>query len=176
MFGLLQSTIGNHQSAILLAVYASLATYFVALTMFVLGRRRVARGCWTAGALLLLVHVAAAFHWVHHWSHTAAYEHTAEQTATWTGWNWGGGLWLNYLVTVAWLADAAWWWLAGDDRYRNRPRWVSCVLHGFLAFMWFNGAVVFAARPRGLVALLGSSALLVIWQITKKRNRGSVRR
>ena len=43
-------------------------------------RNRAARCVWTAGCICLLVHFAAVFHFVHHWSHAAAWEHTRERT------------------------------------------------------------------------------------------------
>ena len=40
----------------------------------------VTRTLWTAGALLFVVHVAAALHFTHQWDHQAAIRSTAEQT------------------------------------------------------------------------------------------------
>src|SRR5262249_38824019 len=44
-------------------------------------RRRI----WTTAVALLWVHVACAFQFQHHWSHTAAYAHTAQQTGALVG-------------------------------------------------------------------------------------------
>src|SRR5262245_48127869 len=47
-----------------------------------IGRRvRIARLFWTAGCLFFLAHVVCAFHFVHSWSHDAAYAATARDTA-----------------------------------------------------------------------------------------------
>src|SRR5262249_61332389 len=81
---------------------------------------------------------------------------TARRTAEGVGLAWGGGLYLNYLFTAAWAADTAWWW-RGLQRYEARPRWVGRVLHSFMAFMVFNGAVVFAT---GLVRWVGLGGFL----------------
>ena len=62
---------------------------------------------WLAGAGLLLVHLLAAFHFKHAWSHAAAHADTARQTREFSGLDWGGGLYLNYLLILVWLADAA---------------------------------------------------------------------
>ena len=61
------------------------------------GSGRPGRLMNTAGCAVFITHVASAFAFYHHWSHSAAYEGTARQTAQLTGWNWGGGLYVNYL-------------------------------------------------------------------------------
>ena len=114
-------------------------------------RRRLARWLWTLGCVLFLAHVAAAFHYFHGWSHRHAYADTARQTGEMFGTYWGGGLYLNYLFVLVWAADVA-WWCRGLDRYDRRPRWVAAVVHGFMFFMAFNGAVVFAHGPVRWVA------------------------
>lgn len=100
-----------------------------------------ARRFWSWGAALLALHVAAAFQWQHHWSHAAAVSATADQTADRVGWRWGGGVWINYAMLSLWCADAVRWWNRnGNDRSSAPPaalRWV-------FAFLWFQGAVVFA--------------------------------
>lgn len=117
-------------------VWASLALYVLALA-------RRSRLAWTVGYALFLLHVAAAFHFVHGWSHAAAYESTARRTAELTGVASGFGLWLNYLFAVVWGVDVVWWWRDAAG-YRGRPLWVGLAVQGFVAFMWFNAAVVFA--------------------------------
>lgn len=104
---------------------------------------RTARLLWTAGFLLFLAHVTAAFHFFHGWSHADAYRETARQTGDLTGTYYGGGLYLNYLFTLAWAADVAWWWGGGLDRYRGRPQWVGVSLHAFMLFMAINATAVF---------------------------------
>jgi hypothetical protein len=95
-----------------------------------------ARTLYTAGCVMCLLHVAVAFHTAHAWSHAAAWKHV-ERTG---GFGWG--LYVNYLFVVVWLADVAWSWVRLDS-YRNRPRWVSWSVHGFMAFIVFNATVVF---------------------------------
>lgn len=121
------------------------------------GVRRV----WTAGMILFLLHVLAAFHWRHDWSHARALEDTARQTAEVTGLSRGEGLWLNYLVLLAWLADVVGWnWI------RRHPP-VHRGLQGFLLFMWFNATVVFGSGPMQLAGTLG----FVLWGIAWWNNR-----
>lgn len=117
-----------------------------------------ARRAWTAGCLLFLLHVACAFQFYHHWSHTAAYAATARQTAEVVGLAWGGGLYANYAFTLLWVVDASWWW-RGLDRYETRPRAVNWAVQGFFGFMAFNGAVVFG---RGAARWLGLGACLLL--------------
>jgi hypothetical protein len=131
----------------------------------------LARMLWTAACLLYLAHVAAAFHFVHGWSHQAAYLDTARQTEALLGVRYGGGLYWNYVFTLLWSADVAWWWYSPAG-YRNRDRRLQAGVHGFLAFMFFQATVVFG---RGLVRLFGvaaGSAVLLAWA---GRNRGAVR-
>lgn len=109
---------------------------------------------WCAGAMLLVVHILAAFHVRHGWSHAAAWADTARQTREVTGLDWGGGVWFNYALVLAWLADAG-WWLRGADL----PRAARLVLDGFYAFMWFNAAVVFVPGPARWAGLLAFGLL-----------------
>jgi hypothetical protein len=143
----------------------------VALRLTYPSRTRLARGLWTVGCLLFLTHVAAAFHFFHGWSHAHAYRETARQTAERFGAHWSGGLYLNYLFTLAWAADAASWWLGGTARYDSRPRSVDAVVHGFMFFMAFNGTVVFERGATRWVAVGVTVALLCLWG---SRGRGRV--
>jgi hypothetical protein len=107
---------------------------------------RVSRGVWTVGALSLVVHAAAAFHYRYGWSHTYAIEATAADTAAVTGFEWGGGLYINYAFVALWTADAAWWWL-GAASYAARRRALSVTVSAIFLFMFLNGVVVFADGP-----------------------------
>lgn len=93
---------------------------------------------WIAAWLLLALHTAAAYHFVHRWSHPAAAEHTAVVTERVTGWRWGGGIWFNY----AFLG------LGGVDLLvlkgvggRSTPR----AFHVIALFMVFNATLVFGS-------------------------------
>ena len=100
--------------------------------------RALARWAGTLGCLGLLAHVICAFHFYHGWSQAAAYRETARQTAAVTGLNWGGGLWINYLLLAAWTADVIWWWRSGDDAYRRRSRVLTVAWHALLLFIVFK--------------------------------------
>jgi hypothetical protein len=117
------------------------------------------RLAWTFACALLLIHVACAFHFVHHWSHRAAYEATVRQTAEVTGFASGGGIHANYALLMLWLGDVLWWWLAPAG-YRGRARATSLLIHGFIAFMWFNATAVFG---HGLIRWLGAATFLILF-------------
>ena len=72
------------------------------------------------------------------------------------GFDWGGGLYLNYLFTIVWIADVVWWW-GGVERYRCRSRLVLAIMHGFLFFIVVNATVVFGA---GAIRWFGLAACL----------------
>jgi hypothetical protein len=125
--------------------------------------QRLARGLWTAGCGLYLLHVAAAFQFFHSWSHDAAYRSTAEQTKAMTGLAWGGGLWLNYLFTALWCADVGLWWLA-PRRHAELPSVVRRAYAGWFAFIALNATVVFGPafwKPLGVAAALALGILLI---------------
>lgn len=119
-------------------------------------RRRAARAMYAAGALLLVIHTAAAFELHHDWSHASALAETARRSADTTGFASGSGLFLNYAFIALWLADAAWWWLR-PHAYRHRARLVEALIFAFFVFMIVNGAVVFAAGP---LRMLGAAAVV----------------
>jgi hypothetical protein len=124
------------------------------------------RALWSAACVLLWIHVACAFQFVHHWSHAAAYAHTARQTAQVTGFDWGGGIYFNYLLMILWAGDVAWWWLAPRS-FRARPPVLNTMVCGFVAFMAINAAVVFAAGPLRWLAL-GVILVLGVWAIRRR--------
>jgi len=128
----------------------------------------VRRGAWTAALGVYLVHVAWAF--AHHgFSHAAAERATAERTAELIGVAWGGGLWFNYVFTLVWIADVAWWWIDRSGRERAR-RWATGVHVGF-AVMFINATLVFGPRGWWPAAVVAGVILAVAW----KRGRSIAR-
>jgi hypothetical protein len=126
---------------------------------------------WSAGALVFLAHVAAAFHFVHGWSHAEALRHTADETGNVTGLHWGGGLYVNYLFTTCWLADAA----LVCRAWRRRQPLSSGFTRSVGVFLWFivvNATLVFGPRGWLAVALVWAAAMAVFG---RKRRRGSDR-
>jgi len=149
-------------------------TIWLALMFYVAGEIAIARRGrglfrtvrWlnTAGCAAFLAHVAAAFHFYHHWSHAAAYADTARQTAYFSGWNRGGGLYVNYAFALVWIGETVWSW-ANLNGYFRRSNWIVWTVRCFFLFMMFNGAVVFV---RGGTKWLGLVLCLVLtgcwWQ------------
>jgi hypothetical protein len=153
-------------------VRIALLLYVAALFSWLHGRGHRIRGSrllWTAGWLCYLAHVAAAFHYVHRWSHHRALAETAAQTEALVGMATGFGLWLNYLFTAVWTADVVWWWL-DEDGYRLRPQLAAIAVHAFLGFMFFNGAVVFATGLSRWVGLAAAALLVPLWFRGRRRS------
>ncbi|MDX1981043.1 MAG: hypothetical protein SFV51_12300 [Bryobacteraceae bacterium] len=142
--------------------------YVLALAAWAANRPRTARVAWTAGMLFFLLHVVAAFSFHHHWSHEAAYRETARQTAELFGFDWGGGLYFNYVFTALWALDAAWMWIRPLS-YGHRPRWIAAAIHGFLAFMFFNGAIVFGSSAVRWPSVAAIPVLAAIWLGSRHR-------
>jgi hypothetical protein len=131
----------------------------------------IGRFSWIAGCFAYLLHVLAAFHYYHHWSHDAAYESTRQQTAEVVGLDWGGGLYVNYAFTLVWWLDVIWWWVA-PDRYLKRPRWIDWGVHLFLGFVVFNATVVFASGFSRWVGIGACGVLAFAWVWPRKERAG----
>jgi hypothetical protein len=126
----------------------------------------ILRGIWTAGCLLFVTHVACAFHFTHHWSHTDAWNHTAAETQRLMGFSFGHGIYFSYLFLLLWVVDVAVLWLNVQ-----RPAWLVLSVYLFLFFIAFNGAIVFEdgpTRPVGMavVAVLAVIFGLCVWKRT----------
>lgn len=123
---------------------------------------RLARSLWTLGSLAFLVHVGMAFHYAHGWSHAAAVRHTEEVSGV------GEGIYVSYLFTLAWTLDALWWWL-WPARYAARSPWLDRLLHGFMAFVIFNGTVVFEEGATRWAGVAMFAALAAAWAFRRSR-------
>ena len=120
---------------------------------------RWSRLAWTTGCGFYLAHFVSAFTYFFHWSHAEAYVFTARTTAAVVGLDWGGGLYINYVFTLVWVADVGRWWTN-----RPRPHWIGWAVHFFMGFIAFNATVVFASgfsRCFGIASCL----LLVVVRI-----------
>jgi hypothetical protein len=146
------------------------ATIWVALAAFVAGefgkrRRVVPAWAWRvslAGALLCIVHILIAFGHRHHWSHDAAVQATARQTASVYGVAWGGGVYVNYVFVAAWLIEL-WQWRAQPAKYFARSPAARRAVRTFFFIIIVNAAVVFAAPSRRAAGVVMTAALLAIW-------------
>lgn len=152
----------------------------VAAWAWVVGCRLAGRGLhsarwiWLAGAALHAVHAALAFERFYGWSHATALRETARVTLETTGFDSGAGLWLNYLFGVVWLSDALVWVFAGTDRYRRMPAVLRAAVDGFLAFLVWNGTVVFGEGPVRVFGVAVFAALLV--PAAMRLRKGALRR
>lgn len=117
---------------------------------------------WTLGAIATVVHTLLAFHVHHAWSHAAALADTARQTAVVTGLEWGGGLYVNYVFVVLWMADVGWWWLA-PGAFARAPAWLDGAIRLFLWVMFVNGAFVFVRGPMRWAGAAAAVAVLAAW-------------
>jgi hypothetical protein len=119
------------------------------------------------GGAAFLAHVVCAFHFYHGWSHAAAYAETARQTSQYFGWNWGGGLYFNYLFLLFWMAQIVLGW--GRPR-PGMPRvtWRTWLGRAFIFMMIVNGAVVFAHGPMRWFGLVLCVILAVCWLRTRR--------
>jgi hypothetical protein len=145
--------------AVEIAVFGTIA---VATIAWALGTSLASRGWWTVGAIAAFLHIAAAFHMFHHWSHQSAVLATARQTGAVTGVFRGEGVFFNYAFLVVWLADAAWWWL-GPSSHETRSVGVSAAIHGFLFFMFVNGAIVFADGWMRVIGTIAVGLVIITW-------------
>lgn len=121
---------------------------------------RLARALWTVGIALAIVHVALAFQLVYGWDHAAAVAATARQAADRFGWGWRGGIYVNYVFLALWLGDVLWWWVAPSS-HASRPQRIEAARFGLFAFMFLNGAVVFASGFGRVIGMVSMAVVLV---------------
>jgi hypothetical protein len=120
------------------------------------GRGRTVRVLWTLAWATYLLHVGLAFDRVHRWSHALAVEVTRERSGV------GEGIYVSHLFGLLWGLDVAWWWLRPRD-YAARQVRIGRALHGFMAFIIFNGTVVYESGPIRWAALAGFTVLGGLW-------------
>ena len=130
-------------------------------------RASLLRVIWSLGFVFFLLHLAAAFEFVHDWSHQAAWDHTSEQTFQLTGLRWGGGVYFNYLFAMVWFCDVLLWWWKGSP-WRTRHRSYRYFVHFYFAFIVFNATVVFGP-PFWRYVALGTGLCWVLIFLLKRR-------
>jgi hypothetical protein len=124
-------------------------------------RGQIARWCWTWGVVAFFVHLAMAFHFYHHWSHSHAFQHTREVSG------FGEGIYFSYLFTLMWMVDTFWWW-GFPARYAARPVWIDRILHTYMLFIILNGTIVFESGAIRWVSLAMFGVLVVAWTLSAK--------
>jgi hypothetical protein len=152
-------------------IYISLTFYAIALALLISARNertlKLARLAWTMAFVFYVAHIISAYHFQHHWSQADALQHAAKRTYDVVGLDWDGGIYVNYVFTLVWLCDVAWWW-ADATGYRNRPKWLTGSIHAFFVFIAFNSSVVFAEGAVRWIGLVVTLALAGLWAIRTK--------
>lgn len=150
----------------------ALIVYFLAVHLYCVGRspaaRSACRWCWTASWLIYVVHVALAFHVYHHWSHDHAFAHTEAVSG------WGGGLFVSYAFTLVWGLTVLWSWHPTGELSHVRFMF-KALIHAFIFFIVFNGAVIFATGAVRWVSLGACVFLAVegIWVVLDQKEARS---
>jgi hypothetical protein len=127
------------------------------------GTFRVVRWAWLSGSLLFWIHVGYAFHFGHKWSHANAVQHVEETSG------FGPGIFVSYTFTLLWLLDAISMNL-NPTRYCQRSKSLGFAIHAFLAFIVFNGTVVYGHGFMRWVCL-GVFAVLGLVAISRRTSR-----
>ncbi|MEZ6056205.1 MAG: hypothetical protein R3C01_05830 [Planctomycetaceae bacterium] len=99
---------------------------------------------WCGGWLFLMLHFLAVFGLQLHWSHDAAWEHTAEATARIVGRRVGVGVWFNDLLAITWTIDMLWNTLARQQG-TTPPLWWTRPFLCYFVFMAFHATIVFGS-------------------------------
>ena len=132
--------------------------------------QKIARWWWTVGCMWFVAHVAAAFHFQHAWSHSAAFDYTAKRTAEMTGWNSGSGLYVNEAFLCLWVVDTILWWRDANWTQNRLAYWT---IQGIFAFLMLQATAIFGPRfwiPIALIVMV-----ILAWiRANKIRNRTSV--
>jgi hypothetical protein len=110
---------------------------------------------WSLAWIAFLIHVVVAFNDYHHWRHADAIAHTREVSGI------GSGIYVSYFFTVVWGMDVIWWCLRPSS-YGCRAGWLGWCVHGFLAFIALNGAVIYETGPVRWVGSLLAALLMVL--------------
>jgi hypothetical protein len=122
---------------------------------------RAQKVSWTAGAILLSIHIAWAMFAIHDGSLAAAYRHTAQQTERQIGVAFGGGLVVNLAMLSLWWIDVALWWLL--PAWAQVRRKISTYLHAFFAFLFFNATIVFGAAVGHTIGIAAVLCIVGVW-------------
>lgn len=157
------------------------ATIWIALALFAAaeaGRTRLASpqgpaswawAAWTAGGVLVVVHVLVALDLRYNWDHALAVSETARRSAEVYGSAWRGGLYVNYLFVLAWFVES-WRWRRSLKRNTPLSPAATWALRAFFLLIIANGAIVFAVHTAGRVAgALIVAVLAWSWTVSAPR-------
>ena len=141
---------------------------WLSLVAFAAGELAKSRGyvgAWSisaTGAILLAAHIVVAMAVRHGWSHALAVEATARQTSDVFGLNWGGGVYVNYVFAVVWIAEL-FVWRQWPEGYALQPLWIKWSLRAFYAVIIVSAAVIFATGWRRWMGAAILAGLAISW-------------
>ena len=130
-----------------------------------LAKSRRYAGAWSisaTGAILLAVHIVLAMAVRHGWSHASALEATAQQTSDVFGIYWGGGVYVNYVFAVVWIAEL-FVWRQWPEGYASRLEWIKWSLRAFYFVIIVSAAVIFATGWRRWMGAAILAGLVASW-------------
>jgi hypothetical protein len=130
-----------------------------------LAKSRRYAGAWSisaTGAILLAVHIVVAMAVRHGWSLESALEATARQTNDMFGFNWGGGVYVNYVFAMVWIAEL-FVWRQWPEGYASRPGWIKWSLRVFYVVIIVSAAVIFATDWRRWLGAAILAVLVLSW-------------
>ena len=162
-------TLGEHAS--IWAIRLAMIALVMCLGLEIRGWPKTSQllaNLWLFGAVAAFCHSLGALNTFHHGSHEEALQSTADQTQELLGVPIAAGLYFNYIFVATWFVDAI-WRIAAPMRYQKLPAAYHVVVMGFLAFIAFNGAVVFKTGPFRWAGIASVVALGALW-LHKKRN------
>lgn len=114
--------------------------------------------CWTIGCLFFLAHMLCGFAY-HEWSHAKVYAYTAQETQRLIGWEFGAGIYFNYLFAVVWSCDVIRrWWL----HERTWSTVCGYAVQTYMAFIAINGTIIFKSGWIRGAAVLALATLFVL--------------
>jgi len=148
---------------------AAVILYAASLLAQITSRRRIGKWAWTLGCLVLWIHFVLAMQFVYGWDFALLSRETTRQSAMITGFALGFEVYFSFALMVIWAADAAYWQLRGEVGYQNRSASISVGVHGFIAFMIFNSAVVFAQTSWVRIAGLAGCVALITMALAYHR-------
>jgi hypothetical protein len=130
-----------------------------------LAKSRRYAGAWSisaTGAILLAAHIVLAMAVRHGWSHASALEATAQQTSDMFGISWGGGVYVNYVFAVVWIAEL-FVWRQWPEGYASRPGWIRWSLRAFYFVIIVSAAFIFATGWRRGIGAVVLALLATSW-------------
>jgi hypothetical protein len=172
--GVLDPAPALRHPAIITTAYTSFALWVGAVALMIPAKRsewhtgavrfRVARFTWILAVFAYLVHVAVAFHFAHRWQHAKAFEHVQVTSG------YGPGIYVSYVFTVFWAADAFWVWM-NPQKYLVRKKWLQISIHLLIAFIMLQATVVYGhgVGRVGSAAVFAVLVLAMLWKWVQKK-------